>query len=276
MYSKYHGCGNDFILGKYQENIDYSEFAKRVCDRHTGIGADGLLIAKSDNNLLEMIFYNADGSRAPMCGNGIRCFALYCLDEGLTDKDNFDVLTIPGIMKVKVTSKNPFLCCVNLGKPDFSSEKLEIKTSKETFLDEKIELIDKDIIKEVIVDAVYMATHHLVVIVKNLEEICKSNIGEQLCSYHLFKRGINVNFVQIIDCENVKMKTYERGVGWTLACGTGASASFVILNKKGLCDEKIKVHLEKGTLEIGYNKNKEVMMEGPAICIAKNIDVLGF
>lgn len=270
MYSKYHGCGNDFIIGRFDEEINYSDFSKKVCNRHTGIGADGLLIAKvSDDKALEMIFYNADGSRAPMCGNGIRCFAYFCLKEKIIDVNEFEINTLAGKMAIKVLSKEPFRSIVNLGKPIFDSKTLDINTSKEVFLDEMI-MVNGWQIK---VDAVFMATHHLVVIVENLEEVIKSDLGERLSENRLFTTGINVNFVQIINREKIIMKTYERGVGWTLACGTGASASFVILNKKDLCGEKVAVQLELGELTISYNNNKEVLMEGPAVCVASNIEI---
>ncbi|HRT68840.1 MAG TPA: diaminopimelate epimerase [Bacilli bacterium] len=270
MYSKYHGCGNDFIVGMYDKNIDYAKFSQKVCNRNTGIGADGLLIAKVDENKeIEMMFYNADGSRAPMCGNGIRCFAYFCLREKLVDSNEFKINTLSGKMGIRVLSREPFVGEINLGKPNFSSKALGINTSKETFLNEVI-MINGWKIK---VDAVYMATHHLVVIVDNLKEVINSDLGEKLSKHKIFTKGINVNFVQIINTKEIIMKTYERGVGWTLACGTGAAASFVILNQKGLCDNKIEVKLELGKIKLSYNENKEILMEGPAVCIAHNIEI---
>lgn len=270
MYSKYHGCGNDFIVGIYDENIDYAKFSKKICDRHTGIGADGLLIARIDEEKeIEMLFYNADGSRAPMCGNGIRCFAYFSLQEKLIDSEEFEVNTLAGKMGIKVLSREPFIGKINLGRPIFSSKVLDINTNKETFLNEII-MVNGWRIK---VDAVFMATHHLVVIVEDLEEVINSDLGEKLAKHKIFTKGINVNFVQVIDNNRIIMKTYERGVGWTLACGTGASASFVILHQKGLCEDELTVQLELGELKIRYNDNKEVLMEGPAVWIARNIEV---
>ena len=270
MYSKYHGCGNDFIVGMYENNIDYSQFSQKICNRNTGIGADGLLVARvHENKEIEMLFYNADGSRAPMCGNGIRCFAYFCLREKLIASNQFNINTLSGKMGVKILSQEPFLGEINLGKPIFDSKILDINTTKETFLNEII-MINGWTIK---VDAVYMATHHLVVIVEDLKEVMKSDLGEKLSKHKMFTKGMNVNFVQIINNKEIIMRTFERGVGWTLACGTGASACFVILNQKGLCEDKIEARLELGTLRISYNEKKEVLMEGPATCVAHRIQI---
>lgn len=269
MYTKYHGCGNDFIIGPYKDGINYSELAKKVCNRFTGIGADGFLLAKEENGRIEMVFYNADGSRAPMCGNGIRCFSLYCLDKGLVNGDIFSIDTLSGEMLVEVKQREPYICKVCLGEPIFSSKKLDIDTKEETFLDQELNL---EKYGKVNVSAVYMATHHLVVLVDDLDEAINSTLAYELGSNKVFTKGINVNLVQIIDRDNIKMKTFERGAGWTCACGTGASASYVIMRLKDLCNEKVKIHLQYGQIEVSSIENK-IYMEGPSVCIASNIDI---
>lgn len=268
MYTKYHGCGNDFIIGIYQDGKDYSKLAKKYCDRHLGIGADGLILAKKQNDKLIMYLYNSDGTLAPMCGNGIRCFSHFCLDNKLISGNEFDVETMSGVMKIYVEKTDPFYCRVSLGKPIFDSKKLDISTSKKEFLDEVI-IVNNQQIK---VDAVYMATHHLVVLVDNLEKAIEDKIAEQLGKNKIFTKGINVDLVEVVDSENIKMKTYERGAGWTLACGTGASASYVILKRKNMCQEKLNVHLTHGVLKIS-SINDEVFMSGPSECIAKNMEL---
>ena len=138
-FSKYHGCGNDFIIVSEKEVVDsnYSELATKICNRNTGVGADGFIVV--GENPLEMIFYNADGSRAPMCGNGIRCFAKYCFDKGIRNESEYKVLTLAGEMGVKVISENPFVVEIDMGKPDFTPIKCGIKTDKEDFLKQNIE-----------------------------------------------------------------------------------------------------------------------------------------
>lgn len=266
MYSKYHGCGNDFIIGKYEKWLDYSNLAKKYCNRHTGIGGDGLILVEVINDKLKMHLYNSDGSLAPMCGNGIRCFSHYCLDNGLVRKNEFEVETMSGKMKIYVEKREPFFCRVSLGYPDFRSDKLEIVTKKNEFLDEEIIINGK----KIIVSAVYMATHHLVVIVDDLNKAIESGVALKLGKLNIFKKGINVDLVEIIDRENIKMKTYERGAGWTLACGTGASAAYVILKRKNMCDNILNVHLELGILQI-TSISEEIFMAGPSECIARDI-----
>lgn len=269
MFTKYHGCGNDFIIGPYIKGTDYPSLARKVCNRFTGIGADGLLLAKEENERIEMVFYNSDGSRSPMCGNGIRCFSLYCLDKGLVSGNIFPIDTLSGEMIVEVKQREPYICKVCLGEPDFSSKRLDINTDEDTFLNKNIEL---EKYGRVNVDAVYMATHHLVVLVDDLDKAINSSLAYELGNYSVFTKGINVNLVEIIDKDNIRMKTFERGAGWTCACGTGASASYVIMRLKNLCNEKVKIHLQYGEIEVSSKENK-VYMEGPSVCIARNISI---
>lgn len=264
MFSKYHGCGNDFLLSVYDEKLDYSKIAYEYCNRYTGIGADGLICAKKLDDMYEMIFYNADGSRAPMCGNGIRCFCKFLYDQKLVLDSEYDVYTLSGIMKVKVASFEPFRVCINLGKPDYSCEKLSVDSTKEVFLDEEI-VLDKTFT----VSAIYMATHHLVVIVDNINDITEKD-GAGLCKHPVFKKQINVNFVEVIDYENVRIKTYERGVGFTKACGTGGAACFAILHNKNIIGNKMNNHLEYGVL-LYEKKGDEFLMTGPSELICDNI-----
>lgn len=266
MYKKYHGLGNDFIIGMYEGGVDYSNLAIKCCDRHSGIGADGLILAKEDNGEMNMVLYNSDGSLAPMCGNGMRCFAYYLVQEGLVKEDEFIVNTLGGKVRVKVESKKPFYCRVNLGKPNYSSKILDIDTEQETFLDQYIELSNHD---KVEVNAIYMTTHHLVTIVPSLDEAINSSLAKELGENKIFTKGINVNLVEIIDRDNVRMKTYERGAGWTLACGTGASSAYAILRRKNLCNEVITINLERGQLKISSDSDNNIIMEGEAKEIAQ-------
>lgn len=268
MYSKYHGCGNDFILGLYDENIDYSKFSFKYCNRYTGLGADGVILAKPTNKediKYEMVFYNADGSRAPMCGNGIRCFCKFLYDEKLEVRESYKVDTLSGVMHVKVESFEPFYVTINLGKPDYSVKRLDIDFNEDKFIDQNIEVNGKIFN----VSCVYMATHHLVAIVDNIDLVTEED-GRGLCFYEKFTKQINVNFVEIIDRENIKLKTYERGVGFTKACGTGGAASFVVLMSKNLIENHVKNHLEFGVLK--YNIiDEEIYMTGPSEKICSNI-----
>lgn len=260
MYSKYHGCGNDFILGQYQEGIDYSNLAKKICNRYTGIGADGILIAKKNKNY-EMIFYNADGSRAPMCGNGIRCFCAYLNDEKLLDGDIYTIDTLSGTREIEY--KNG-LYKVNMGKPNYLAESVGIK-NKKYFIDQIMEYNNV----KYKCTALFLTTDHLVIEVEDL------NISDEVANFlganKLFTKGINVNFVKVINEKEMYIRTFERGAGWTKACGSGSSSCFAVLfNQKKLKNEAV-ARFEFGELRF-QNDNENIIMIGPAQKIATNIN----
>lgn len=258
ILSKYTGLGNDFIITRFEENIDYISLSRKICHRFLGIGADGLILVKE--NPLEFILYNADGTKAPMCGNGIRCFACYCYDEKITLEKEYDVKITNGFVRVTVTNLSPFRCKINLGTPSYYSTILDIDTKDETFLNQRIE--------NVLVNAVYMTTHHAVVFTDNLEKIIKTDLGKKLCHHKIFKKGINVDFAQVIDKHTINVKTYERGVGWTKACGTGATSSFIIAELYNKCEDYAYINFEYGQLLIEKQSDKSYTMEGPSTKIA--------
>lgn len=267
-FAKYHGCGNDFIIVKEEDILivkdNINEFVQNICNRYTGIGADGLIIDLQ--NEIGMLFYNQDGRPGSMCGNGLRSFAAYLLDNGKVKANDFSINTPAGLMKLTMLNNHPYIFKANLGKYSFDTKKLQINTDKEEFLNETIEYNYKDIICH----AVFIGTKHLVVITDNLEDLNNESLGKFLSSNTLFYDDINVDFVHILDKQNVLMHTYERGVGFTKACGTGSCATFIILNKLNLCDEKLNVHMELGTLKISKD-NDGIIMEGPAEKICEGI-----
>lgn len=253
---KMHGCGNDFCVLDYAEGIDYSRLAVKLCSRKTGIGSDGMIIVKQ--NPLEMLFYNADGSRAPMCGNGIRCFAKYCLEHQYIKRNKFDVLTGAGKMTIEITTEQPFLCRVDMGSPVMNNAMIYVSDELDSF---GRVLQVKDI--RITIYSFFMGTVHTVVFVPDMESELL-NYAEAICRHPLFTRQTNVNFVQVIDDKTIRVKTFERGVGWTLACGTGCCASVVAASRLGLTGTEVRVELELGYLEIEIKK-KNVYMTGPAV-----------
>lgn len=254
--TKMHGCGNDFCIIKYKEYEDYTALATELCDRKIGVGADGLIIVKEKP--LEMIFYNADGSRAPMCGNGIRCFSRYALENGLIKKDKFDVLTLAGKMVIEITSKDPFMCKVDLGSPIFNNQSIYVSDNIDCF--GRIVNIGG---VNVTTYSFFMGTIHTVVFVDSFDDYVVS-LASELSNHPMFNRKTNVNFVKVINPTNIYVKTYERGVGFTYACGTGCCASVVTAHKLGLVENKVRVDLELGHLDIELIK-KNVFMTGPAV-----------
>ncbi len=264
-FAKYHGCGNDFIILTEQQagNRDYAELAINMCHRTLGIGADGLIIVKEEP--LEMVFYNSDGSRAPMCGNGIRCFAKYCYDEKIRMELEYLVETLAGIMGVRVVSVDPFLVEIKMGKPDFWPGQCKIDTTEQDFLKKSLPL--KDELREV--SSCFMGTIHTVTWLDSLENTDLERLGEQISNHPIYQEKTNVNMVEVIDRNTLKLMTFERGAGMTYACGTGACASVVIGVLENKCEKEVDVVLPYGTLHIAQKEDDEVFMTGPAVRIGQ-------
>lgn len=252
---KYNGCGNTFVIKDFEDGVNYSNEAVALCSPPQ-FDTDGLIVVKQEP--LEMLLFNRDGSQAPMCGNGIRCFAKYVLDQGLSTESRFPVQTLAGEMTVAVLQNKPFYCEVNIGRPDYTNKALGAADDA-SYVNRTIS-IDGE---EVTFTSVFMGTVHTVVFVEDAVAMLESNLGEKICRHPLFTYQTNVNFVQILNPKEMIVRTFERGVGWTSACGTGCSASFVVARDAGLVDEQVEVHLEKGTLTI--SGTDEIYMKGPAV-----------
>lgn len=267
---KLHGTGNDFIAidGRF-DNIDsncYSEIAKRLCHRHFGIGADGLLVVKSSEYCdIEMVYYNSDGSRANMCGNGIRCFSKYVYDKKIISKDEFTVYTLDGEKKIILDTKegNILSIKVNMGKPNFNPKFIPVDTNKDKFIKEIIKIENKNFE----ISSVLMGVPHTVVFVEDLnkEEVYK--YGPLLEKYSIFPKNTNVNFVKVDDEENIRVYTWERGCGYTLGCGTGMTASVIISNILNKVKNIVNVKSEGGIVKIDISD--DVYMTGNAVKICE-------
>lgn len=265
LVSKYHGCGNDFIILR-DEQVDHKkqvDFVVRVCDRHTGLGADGCIFVKQ--HPLEMIFYNCDGSRAPMCGNGLRCFANYCFDEGICTQHSFDVQTLAGCKRVEVLQTKPFYAMVSMGKAIYDLDAIHVRSIKSAMINYPLEIDGSTYF----LYSFFMSTIHTVLFVDDAFAKHNEDLGERICHHSLFEEKTNVNFVEIIDKNTIRLQTYERGVGMTLACGTGACAAALMAYKEKQCNHSIQVLLRCGTLTITVNETDEVYMSGPATQVAK-------
>ena len=255
-FSKYHGCGNDFVIVENQIN-DLSKLAKDICERNTGVGADGLI--NVDTTSITMDFYNQDGSTGTMCGNGLRSLSAYLLDKQIVKENHFTVFTKAGEMQVEVLDMMQSLFKINLGLPSFDCTKLQIKVAKPTFIEQRIDYQNQPYICY----AVMIGVKHLVIYVDDLEKIT-NDIGEYFSHYPLFEDSINVDFVKIKNENEIYLKTYERGVGFTKACGTGAAASFIITNKYKHSSGYMRVTMDIDSLDLTMNDKKEIIMIGSA------------
>ena len=263
-FCKMQATGNDFILIDYINNkFDYSLklLAEYLCDRHYGVGADGIIIIDKSNIAdFKMRIFNIDGSEAEMCGNGIRCFAKYIFERKFTEKKEFSIETLAGLRNIKliVEGKTVIGIKVDMGEPQFEFEKIPV-----IYLDSCKD--DKIIIEDNEVYPISMGNPHAVCFIDNLEKIDINRIGKIIENYKFFPNKTNVEFVQIIDKKRIKVKVWERGVGETLSCGTGACAAAVISFLKKQTESRLIVDLPGGKLEINYeDKINKVELKGPA------------
>lgn len=265
-FTKMHGAGNDYIyvncLEKKIENPN--ETAKRLSDRHFGIGSDGLvLICPSDKADFRMDMYNSDGTQAEMCGNATRCVGKYVYDRGLTDKTTITLETLAGIKVLELNTENGSVKTVrvNMGSPEFNPAKIPIDSPLDTFIRQPLNV---DGI-EYLVTGVSMGNPHAVVFIDDTDNIEIEKTGPLFENHKLFPKRINTEFAQIVDRNTIKMRVWERGAGETLACGTGACATLAAAAVSDLTDSEADLILLGGTLHIKWDRSENnIYMTGPA------------
>ena len=266
-FTKMQGIGNDYVyVTCLQETIENpSELAKKISDRHYGVGSDGLImINPSDKADFEMEMYNADGSRGEMCGNGIRCVAKYVYDYGLTDKTSISVETLAGIKYLDLTVEDGkvVLVKVDMGKPMLRPEEVPVVSEKEEVIDEPITVDGQ----EYRMTCVSMGNPHAVVFIdQDVKEFPLETVGVKFENHERFPKRVNTEFVNVLDRHTAQMRVWERGSGETLACGTGACAVAVACALNGLTEDEVTVKLLGGDLQIKWDREKNtVYMTGPA------------
>jgi len=273
-FTKMHGLGNDFIFfdSLNPDLYNLQTLAINLCDRHTGIGADGIvLVLPSEKADIRMRIINADGSEPNMCGNAIRCFAKYVYEKQIVSKTNFEIETYAGIIRPDLLIENNRVAKVrvDMGNPILDRAKIPMLGKKGSVVNEELSLERKSYH----ITSMLMNVPHTMVYVDAIEEVDVENEGRSIEKAPVFPEGTNVNFVEVLNENEIKVRTWERGAGATLACGTGCCASVVssVLNEK--TKSKVVVHLYIGTLEIEWN-GREVFMTGPAKTVFKGeIDV---
>lgn len=270
-FTKMHGCGNDYIyIDGAKEKIAREakeDFVRRVSDRHFGVGGDGVIfINPSDEADFEMEMYNADGSRAEMCGNGIRCVAKFVYDKGLTDKTDISVTSCGKIKYLQLFLKDGRVDTVrvNMGAPELKAELVPVVCESERVVDEPISVQGQDYK----MTCVSMGNPHAVVFMDGVRELDIEKIGPFFENHERFPRRTNTEFVEVIDRQTVLMRVWERGTGETLACGTGACATVVACILNGLTDETVTVKLLGGELSITWDREADlVYMTGPTVTV---------
>lgn len=274
-FTKMHGCGNDYIyVNGAEAAIDEGKkegVVRKLSDRHFGIGGDGVIFIHSLSGEdaiadFEMEMYNADGSRAEMCGNGIRCVAKYVYDKGLTDKEKIRIASCGKVKYLDLAIKEGKVANVrvNMGAPILAVEDIPVISGQKEAIAERIEVEGK----EYEMTCVSMGNPHAVVFMKaweDLDSFALEKIGPYFENHMRFPKRTNTEFVKVIDRNTVQMRVWERGTGETLACGTGACATVVACVLNGLTEEEVTVKLLGGELKVQWDReNNTVYMAGPA------------
>lgn len=267
IFTKMHGLGNDYVcINCFRERVeDPPGFARTLCDRHYGIGADGLiLICPSKVSDFKMEIYNSDGSVAGMCGNGIRCLGKYVYDYGLTGKETLSIETKSGIRNMHLQIRDGKACgaMVDMGVPRLNAHSIPILSEKDLVINDPIEVQEKNYR----MTGISMGNPHAVIFSEEINGISLEETGRELEFHPRFPERANIEFCHVTARDRMEIRVWERGVGETLACGTGACAAVVASVLNDLTDEEVIVKLLGGELSVRWDRKvNHVFLEGPAV-----------
>lgn len=272
-FTKMHGCGNDYIYVDGAKEIipqdKKPDVVKKLSDRHFGIGGDGVIfINPSTEADFEMEMYNMDGSRAEMCGNGIRCVAKFVYDKGLTDQTHISIVSAGKVKYLDLTTENGKVSTVkvNMGAPILKAADIPVIADRE---EDPVIAGEIDVHGKIYkMTCVSMGNPHAVVFMDDVAGLPIEKIGPLFENHERFPKRTNTEFVKVIDKEHVEMRVWERGTGETLACGTGACATVVACILNGLTNDTVTVKLLGGSLRIQWDRQQNlVYMTGPAVTV---------
>lgn len=267
IFTKMHGLGNDYVcIDCFRERVeDPPGFARALCDRHYGIGADGLiLICPSKVSDFKMEIYNSDGSVAGMCGNGIRCLGKYVYDYRLTGKETLSIETKSGIRNMHLHIQDGKACgaMVDMGVPRLNAHSIPILSEKDLVINDPIEVQKKNYR----MTGISMGNPHAVIFSEEINGISLEETGRELEFHPRFPERANIEFCHVTARDRMEIRVWERGVGETLACGTGACAAVVASVLNDLTDEEVIVKLLGGELSVRWDRKvNHVFLEGPAV-----------
>lgn len=272
-FEKMHGTGNDYIyFNLFEENINNpEELSRKLSDRHFGVGGDGIvLIGPSEEGDFSMRMFNADGSEAEMCGNASRCVAKYLYERGLTKEKEIALSTKSGIKYLQLTvdpgTDTVERVRVNMGKAVLNADAIPVQFTLPEVIDQPFEIDGR----EYRITCVSMGNPHAVIFTEGIDELKIEEVGPKIEHHSAFPQRTNVEFIEVIDRNTLKMRVWERGSGETLACGTGACASLVAGVLNDVCDPKVTIQLRGGALEIEWDEpNNQVYLTGDAHFVFK-------
>ena len=265
-FAKWHGIGNDFVIisGSGKERYDFQELARQMCDRHFGIGADGLIIiSPSPAADFKMSIFNSDGSEADMCGNGTRCVAVYLNKNKMTEKTLITLETLAGIIKPELTLSDGAIALVkvDMGEPRLTRGEMSLGgDSSEQVVNSPLYIEGKTHL----ITCVSMGNPHCVIFTDDVSGVPLSEWGPLIENHPMFPYKTNVEFVQALDANTLRMRVWERGAGITYACGTGACAALVAGVLNGYTDREAVVKLDGGDLQVKWRGDNRVLMSGAA------------
>lgn len=265
-FSKMHGLGNDFVvINAVRQSVQLStQQIKFLADRHFGVGCDQVLLIETAKQIgvdFRYRIFNADGGEVEQCGNGVRCFARFVREQGLTDKDTIRVETNSGVVEPQVLANGDVR--VNMGLAVLAPAAIPFEAKQQASL-YTLHVGDEDIE----IGAVSMGNPHAVLQVGDIEAAPVNQLGPLIESHPRFPQRVNAGFMQVVNPGHIRLRVFERGVGETLACGTGACAAVVAGRLRGLLDESVKVTLPGGDLQIKWNGEGQVVwMTGPATTV---------
>ncbi|MDD4507618.1 MAG: diaminopimelate epimerase [Eubacteriaceae bacterium] len=267
-FTKMHGTGNDFVVidnTNLKIHLNQQEVAA-LCDRHKGIGADGLILVEpSKTASVFMNYYNSDGTIAQMCGNGVRCLSRFVREKGIVSKDSFDVETRAGIIGITLLERHQQYSQiqVDMGRVSFNAAKLPVEYKNKPEVMGEFTKFDGITYQY---GCASMGNPHMVVLVNDLKEVPLEDMGAHYECHPMFPEKCNISFAQVLDENHIRMDTWERGAGKTLACGTGTCSSVAVLHRLGKVGTEVEATLSGGVLKIVL-KGNEVFMTGPAVSV---------
>ncbi|WP_272960053.1 diaminopimelate epimerase [Barnesiella viscericola] len=268
-FTKMQGAGNDYIYLNGFEKLpaDLGSLARQMSDRHFGIGSDGLvIIMPSDSCDFRMRMFNSDGSEAEMCGNASRCVGKYVYDKGLTTKKELTLETLAGVKHLTLHTQNGTVeqVTVDMGEPILSAPEIPVNLSESPVIAHPLEVEEQTFA----ITCVSMGNPHAVIFLDEMDRYDLHHIGSLIEHHKLFPRRTNVEFVEVLSPQDLRMRVWERGAGETLACGTGACATLVAAVLNGRSDRRATLHLLGGDLSIEWREqNNRIYMTGGAVTV---------
>jgi diaminopimelate epimerase len=261
-FKKYHGLGNDYlVIDPNVKDIKLTpQFIRLICDRNLGVGSDGILYGPIEaGDTPELRIFNPDGSEAEKSGNGLRIFAKYLFESKYVDKKNFNIKTLGGIVEVEIKDNTANLIKINMGKVTFLSTEIPVTGKKREVVNEPLEINGV----EHKVTCLSVGNPHCVIPMAEVSEQKARQLGPLVENHKMFPNRINMQLLKVIDRENIEIRIWERGAGYTLASGSSSCAAAAAAHKLGLVDRAINVKMPGGNLLIEIKDNEEIFMTGP-------------